>query len=68
MPTRETPKSVSIGATGTMSLPRGGTFGSASWHIFCTRQRRNLMILILLWLLGVPLGLIILLWLLGLGR
>jgi len=26
------------------------------------------MILILLWLLGVPLGLIILLWLLGVGR
>jgi len=26
------------------------------------------MILILLWLLGVPLGLIIILWLLGVGR
>jgi len=26
------------------------------------------MILILLWLLGVPLGLIIILWLIGLGR
>jgi len=26
------------------------------------------MVLILLWLLGVPLGIIILLWLLGVGR
>ena len=31
-------------------------------------KRRTVMILILLWLLGVPLGLIIILFLLGIGR
>jgi hypothetical protein len=30
--------------------------------------RKTTMILILLWLLGVPLGLIIILWLIGFGR
>jgi hypothetical protein len=30
--------------------------------------KEKIMILILLWLLGVPLGLIIILWLLGVGR
>jgi hypothetical protein len=32
------------------------------------RQGGAVMILILLWLLGVPLGLIIILWLIGVGR
>jgi hypothetical protein len=31
-------------------------------------QKEGAVILILLWLLGVPLGLIILLWLIGVGR
>jgi hypothetical protein len=30
--------------------------------------KEKIMILILLWLLGVPLGLIIILWLVGVGR
>ena len=32
------------------------------------RKKEIPMILILLWLLGVPLGLIIILWLIGMGR
>jgi len=31
-------------------------------------KRRIIMVLILLWLLGVPLGLIVILWLLGVSR
>jgi hypothetical protein len=31
-------------------------------------QRRDVMVYIMLWLLGVPLILIILLWLVGIGR
>jgi hypothetical protein len=68
MPTRETPKTVLVGATRTDEL-------ATRWNIwlrlvahFLHQEGRNLMILILLWLLGVPLGLIIILWLLGLGH
>jgi hypothetical protein len=44
------------------------------WYAACSLapakalEKGDAMILILLWLLGVPLGLIILLWLLGVGR
>ena len=33
-----------------------------------SEERRNQMPLILLWLLGVPLGLVVILWLLGIGH
>jgi len=33
-----------------------------------SREGDNIMFLVLLWLLGVPLGLIVLLFLLGIGR
>jgi hypothetical protein len=40
----------------------------AGVHRGQSEERNRGVILILLWLLGVPLGLIILLWLLGVGR
>jgi hypothetical protein len=37
----------------------------AAWGV--GQERNPVMVLILLWLLGVPLGLILVLWLLGIG-
>jgi hypothetical protein len=37
-------------------------------NVIQAHERRPDMILILLWLLGVPLGLIIILWLIGVSR
>jgi hypothetical protein len=68
MPTRENQRPCPSARLTPMSF-------ATRWNIwlrlvahFLHQEGRNLMILILLWLLGVPLGLIIILWLLGLGR
>ena len=50
----------------TALLGRGGRL--AGTGLARQTDRRRIMLLILLWLLGVPLGLIILLFLLGIGH
>jgi hypothetical protein len=52
-------------------LPPSGGWSGTRREVAAEGRRRKgglEMILILLWLLGVPLGLIIILWLLGVGR